>query len=824
MVRTCNLPFPKEHPYKKIFSQYPFELSNFQKYAIQAIEQEKHILITAHTGSGKTLPAEYAIEKYCRQGKKVIYTSPIKCLANQKFHDFSKKFPDISFGILTGDIKTNPEADCLIMTTEILRNTLFQKQMVEEKTLTETQSSLHFEIDIHNELAVVIFDEVHYINDADRGRVWEETIMMLPQQVLMVMLSATIDPVMRFAEWIEREKKREVWWAATNHRVVPLSHYTFFTLRAALSEKHGQQNNLIDTKLHKPLLLRHSNGQFQDKHYHDLSKIITYCRKNNLFINRSFVLNRVVEYLREHNLLPAICFVFSRKKTEEYAYQISHSLHDGKTMNIIAKRCKQILMLKLPNYQEYIELPEYLKLVKILVKGIAHHHSGMLPVFKEMIELLFAEGYIKILFATETFAVGINMPAKTVLFTSLQKFDGHHFRYLHSYEYTQMAGRAGRRGIDTKGVVIHLNNMFDFPTFQEYKQILCGNPQQLLSKFKIHFNLILRLLSVQQDFGTFIKQSMLQDVIKRESKHLIEEGKALQESIQKKETLLQYCKTSLDVLNYFKKLENDCKYASRKVIKKIRREISQMKAEHKYIEDDIQKIHLIDNLKDKLARIDKDIQYSEHFVEKNVQLLLDILLDYQFIKMPQDSESYELTEKGVLASNIQEVNCLAFGELLAEKQFNDLDPAGLACVFSCFANISIPRDTRSPKVPSSIPLKVQKIIDTIQCYYDEISNIELGNNIDQNDNYEMQFELCDLVLDWCSLADDDSKCKEIYSRAKARGISMGEFIKAILKINNIANEFEKVCLIQPNLELLEKLRKIPELTLKSVATAQSLYL
>ena len=119
-----------------------------------------------------------------------------------------------------------------------------------------------------------------------------------------------------------------------------------------------------------------------------------------------------MEYLREHNLLPAICFVFSRKKTEEYAYQISHSLHDGKTMNIIAKRCKQILMLKLPNYQEYIELPEYLKLVKILVKGIAHHHSGMLPVFKEMIELLFAEGYIKILFATETFAVGINMPAK----------------------------------------------------------------------------------------------------------------------------------------------------------------------------------------------------------------------------------------------------------------------------------------------------------------------------------------------------------------------------------------------------------------------------
>ena len=755
MVFTCDQPFPEIQQYQEIFSQYPFELSNFQKYAIQAIEQEKHILITAHTGSGKTLPAEYAIEKYCRQGKKVIYTSPIKCLANQKFHDFNKKFPDITFGILTGDIKTNPEADCLIMTTEILRNTLFQKQMVEEKTLAESQISLHFEMDIHNELAVVIFDEVHYINDADRGRVWEETIMMLPQKVLMVMLSATIDPVMRFAEWIEREKKREVWWAPTNHRVVPLTHYTFFTLRNALSERHGQQNALIDTKLHKPLLLRHSNGQFQDQHYHDLSKIITYCRKNNLFISRSFVLNSVVQYLHEHNLLPAICFVFSRKKTEEYAHQISHSLHDGKTMNIIAKRCKQILVNKLPNYKEYIELPEYLKLVKILVKGIAHHHSGMLPVFKEMIELLFAEGYIKILFATETFAVGINMPAKTVLFTSLQKFDGHHFRYLHSYEYTQMAGRAGRRGIDTKGVVIHLNNMFEYPAFQEYKQILCGHPQQLLSKFKIHFNLILRLLSVQQDFGEFIKQSMLQDVIKREGKHLVEEGEVLWKSIQDKEDMLQYCKTPLNVLHHFKKLENDCNKSSRKVIKKLRREIRQLKAENKHIEGDIIKIHLIDNLKDKLAKINEDICYSEHFVEKNVQLLLDILLDYQFIKKQDDNKSYELTEKGILASNIQEVNCMVFGELLAEKRFNDLGPAGLACVFSCFANISIPRDTRSPKVPSNIPLKIQKIIDTIQCYYNEISDLELGNNIDQNDNYDMQFELCDLVLDWCSLADDD---------------------------------------------------------------------
>ena len=217
MVRTCDAQYSHDSAtYDTIFSSYPFELSDFQKYAIQAIEEGKHILITAHTGSGKTLSAEYAIQKFCRGGKKVIYTSPIKSLSNQKFHEFGQKFPDIDFGILTGDVKFNPEADCLIMTTEILRNTLFQKQMLDTETLHETQLSLHFEMDIHQELACVIFDEIHYINDRDRGKVWEETIMMLPDHVLLVMLSATMDRAIAFAKWIEDIKKREVWWAPTN--------------------------------------------------------------------------------------------------------------------------------------------------------------------------------------------------------------------------------------------------------------------------------------------------------------------------------------------------------------------------------------------------------------------------------------------------------------------------------------------------------------------------------------------------------------------------------------------------------------------------------
>ena len=178
-----------------IVNTWGFIPDQFQKQAIDAIHKEHHTLITAHTGSGKTFPAEYAIKHICQKGKKVIYTSPIKSLSNQKFNEFTRKHTDITFGILTGDIKFNPEADCLIMTTEILRNTLFHKERSDCKLL--------FDMDFQNELACVIFDEVHYINDKDRGKVWEECIMSLPSHVFTVMLSATIDRPEIFCNWIE---------------------------------------------------------------------------------------------------------------------------------------------------------------------------------------------------------------------------------------------------------------------------------------------------------------------------------------------------------------------------------------------------------------------------------------------------------------------------------------------------------------------------------------------------------------------------------------------------------------------------------------------
>ena len=204
MVVICDKPYPSNSNYESYFELYPYTLSDFQKYAIESIVEGNHVLVTAHTGSGKTLPAEFAIQHFVNTGKKVIYTSPIKALSNQKYYEFTKKYPDISFGLFTGDIKTNPNADVLIMTTEILMNYLFTSINNENQPSTEESTLLQFQIDIQNELACVVFDEIHYINDAERGQVWEKTILMLPRHIQMVMLSATIDNPAGFADWCER--------------------------------------------------------------------------------------------------------------------------------------------------------------------------------------------------------------------------------------------------------------------------------------------------------------------------------------------------------------------------------------------------------------------------------------------------------------------------------------------------------------------------------------------------------------------------------------------------------------------------------------------
>jgi len=522
MVKICTSTYPDNSKWASYFELYPYPLSDFQKYAIEGIVEGHHVLVTAHTGSGKTLPAEFAIEHFVKQGKKVIYTSPIKALSNQKFSEFTRKYPHISFGLMTGDIKTNPEADVLIMTTEILMNALFLQTIKGGTEVNPTQ--LHFNIDIEKELACVVFDEVHYINDADRGQTWEKTILMLPHHIQMVMLSATIDNPQRFAKWAERgSTSKEVYLASTEKRVVPLSHYGYLTINEGSVKlvKDKELEKEIRKAVHNLIPLQDDRGKFNEDGYKTLAKMSKVFQDRSIFPKRKHVLNNLAMFLKEREMLPAIAFVFSRKNVEACAADITVPLleDDSKVSYTVRKECEQIIR-RLPNYREYLELPEYNQVVSLLENGIGIHHSGMVPVLREIVEIMISKKYIKLLFATESFAIGLDCPIKTAIFTGITKFDGSTERTLMSHEYTQMAGRAGRRGIDNIGHVVHCNNLFQIPAVDEYKMMLGGKPQRLVSKFRISYELVLNLLkngrTKMSDFIHFTENSMVCEEIHRD--------------------------------------------------------------------------------------------------------------------------------------------------------------------------------------------------------------------------------------------------------------------------------------------------------------------
>lgn len=837
MIHTCDYQFETNEEYKNIFSKYLFELSNFQKHAIKNIRDGKHVLITAHTGSGKTLPAEYAIEHFHGKKKKIVYTAPIKALSNQKFHEFTKLYPHISFGLLTGDIKTNPEADVLIMTTEILRNTLFQKKLIQKQ---DTNISLNFDMDIDNELACVIFDEIHYINDIHRGKVWEETIMMLPNHVQMLMLSATLDKEENFAKWIANIKEKEVIITSTNERVVPLKHYSFVTCPSSTFENITNKaivKKYIDI-ISKPIILKSNNNEFDDNAYHSANSLINYLKNNKIYVKKSFVLNEVVNHLKKNNMLPAISFIFSRKGVEQSANEITTSFFhkDDTTPSIIYNECQAILR-KLPNYKEYINLPEYRDLIKILKKGIAIHHSGIIPIFREMVEILFSKGYIKLLFATETFAVGINMPTKTVIFTSLNKFDGSYNRELLSHEYTQMAGRAGRRGLDTVGHVIHLNNIFPIPTITDYKFMLCGKPQTLVSKFKIHYNLILNLINskniskqeiskleldqiVANKLNSFVDKSMIQNEIMKEYNHTKEQYEQAKNNLEKYKTLIDCIKTPITIITKYIDLKSKFTTSKNKQRKKYLIEMQSIKDCNKELEKDIETYNTYHNQIHAVEKFDKLLINIQNYTYETINMLMSILSENNFIE--SDEYSIYLTNAGLNATQVQEFHSLVSSEIIAKTDyFKDYSVNELCGLFSCFSNIKV-GDEDKYHYTSLKDTNLKNLIYQLDCLYNKYLDIETNYQLDTGCEYQLSFDIINYVIQWCD-AENETQCKVVLQKLAQKNIFLGEFVKALLKINNIANELEKIAELNNKIDLLQKLREIPCKTLKFVATNQSLY-
>jgi len=832
MVKVCPNIYSKESEtvYTQYFETFPYPLSPFQKYAIEAIVTGQHVLVTAHTGSGKTLPAEFAIQHFVGMGKKVIYTSPIKALSNQKYYEFTNKYPHISFGLFTGDIKTNPDADVLIMTTEILMNYLFVQGG--EKELATT-STLEFQIDIQRDLGCVVFDEVHYINDEHRGQVWEKSILMLPIQVQMVMLSATIDNPEGFAEWCERGLATEscgkqVWLASTNHRVVPLTHYGFLTTTEAIFKavKNKDLEKQIREKTNSLIMLRDSKGEFQDSGYRDITKMLGLFENNNVDMKRKHVLNQLALFLRDREMLPAIAFVFSRKHVELCAADITVPLleDDSKVGYIVRRECEQIVR-KLPNFKEYLELPEYNRLVGLLEKGIGIHHSGMIPILREIVELMISKRYIKLLFATESFAIGLDCPIKTAIFTSLTKFDGNGERYLMAHEYTQMAGRAGRRGIDTVGHVVHCNNLFKIPTLMDYKVILGGVPQKLVSKFHISYGLILNLLKNGQtsNFHEFSKKSMVQqEIIKSTGDHSIT-SERIKEAIKKKIDTIALSKTPRGVCETFIQLEQQAKTSVNKKRKDAEKEIQRYKDEYRTISTDSILINDLMDLESQLKNNNESLEYTKNFIQTQTQNVCLIMIHNGFIEEIDDG--YKMTEVGKIASNIAEIHPLPLSTLFVKwNYFERFSAKELVGLFSCFTDVKIPHDMKMSR-PILQNAWLQQSIQELVKEYEKYDDLEREMDTRTGIQYEdaLIFDMVEFSIKWCN-CQTETDCKYFIQADLAdKEISIGDFTKAMLKIVTISREWAKVCEQIGQISALHKLTQIEGMVLKYVTTCQSLY-
>jgi superfamily II RNA helicase len=863
MVKLCNTPYSTESKYDEYFALYPYPLSDFQKYAIEAIVEGHHVLVTAHTGSGKTLPAEFAInhfttlfriedsqsnrynpfisapeggilnENWSKTGKKVIYTSPIKALSNQKYYEFTQKYPHISFGLFTGDIKTNPDADVLIMTTEILMNSLFTEN---------SATSLQFQINIHEDLACVIFDEVHYINDEHRGQVWEKCILMLPQHIQMVMLSATIDAPVRFATWCQRGyTDKEVYLASTNHRVVPLSHYGFLTTNESFLKgiKDKELQKQIRDSTNKLILLQNEHGKFNDAGVLEMKKTVKVFDDRKAIHKRKMVLNNLSLFLRDRDMLPAIAFVFSRKHVELSAKEITVPLleDDSKVSYIVRRECEQIIR-KLPNFHEYLELPEYNDLVDLLEKGIGIHHSGMIPILREIVELMISKKYIKILFATESFAIGLDCPIKTAIFTGLMKFDGCNERYLLSHEYTQMAGRAGRRGIDTIGHVVHCNNLFDLPIMTEYKNMLCGTPQKLVSKFRISYALILNLLKSElasensgekANFVTFASKSMVYDELQTEIENSQKRIDELVDKMNKKKVIMDTIKTPNEVCRKYLELENAVKNSVNKKKREIEKEMQKIREEYCNVLKEIKTVTEYDELQKQLIHEREHNLYLGTYISEQIRRVCYILTTYGYMNQIQVENSpesdYELTHLGKIAASIAEIHPLIFSKiLLSTNYFQDFTSKQLIGLFSCFTDVKVDNDQRL-SVPKSNDSLLETTIQEMNKQYQYMQNIEITSEIHTGIIYEdaLIFDIIDDSMEWCECA-NETECKIfIQTKIADKGISVGDFTKSMLKIATIVKEISGICEEIQQLELLYKLNQIEPMILKYITTSQSLY-
>ncbi len=790
-----------------------FEPDRFQKFAIEAIEEGHNVLVTAKTGSGKTFVGEYQIAKSLSRGGRVFYTTPIKSLSNQKFHDLKKLFPDASVGIMTGDIKFCPDAQILVMTTEILRNLLFKQGTATEKVGLTSMLSL-------TGLDAVIFDEVHYINDPDRGHVWEETLMLLPPSIKIVLLSATLTKPQIFANWLAESKGVPLVLISTQWRAVPLYHH-IVDLEGKLQVIQDNKE-VFYTDVYWSYLASLKDQRLAMEKYKDT---VHNARKSGVegaiggkVHKKSFEhqLNDLLNSLSLAGNLPAIIFQFSRKGCERLADCVRDTFLSPEQSIAV----KHIWDFHLSRYKDSLETSkQYYTLLSLVQKGIAYHHSGLQPFLKEILEILFNKGLVKVLFATETFAVGLNMPTKTVIFTALEKYVGQGMRVLTTAEYIQMAGRAGRRGKDDRGLVVYLPQREPLELY-EVASMLQGQAATFCSRISFHYDFVLKLANLQApDKGaSLVKKSYWWSLEKQAEADCLAEIASLKQQIAAiplTPAQLVACESKEDIEHRIATTQNSKRKAAQ-------RELERWKDEHRESAwaPTLQRFARFRELQ---ASCEKWERESRNFASLDPSHIPVVERRLAFLKehgyMEDDGR---LTMKGHMASEVSEGHPFLMTELflrfLDKKELPSCE--ALLSVLSVFLGEGKKDDEEhTPLEKLIVEEEVREELLYLQEQAHTFYKEEQKVGIDEPSFWELQTEWVEPMTLWINAPDET-----ISSIAVRFGVFEGNVQKAILKLAGLVEEVQALATLAGAVELLRQLETAREKLLRGIVMAESLYL
>lgn len=713
---------------------FPFELDDFQKEACKCIENKESVVVCAPTGAGKTVIAEFAIQCALKNDERIFYTTPLKALSNQKFNDFSQKYGADKVGLLTGDSSFNRNAQIVVMTTEVFRNMLYCTNF---GSISDNMQKVRY----------VVLDEVHYMNDEQRGTVWEESIIYCPTDVQIIALSATVANADKLTEWINTVHSKTK-LINTDFRPVPLRYYYFDSSQPNTILPLLSPGGLLNKKIRpeKKEFRRGPRGRAQQKSH----------------------VKDVVRNLYEKDMLPAIYFTFSRKKCDEQMEKCA-------SLCLVTKQEQEEIKRII---DEYIAENPYLyknKHIEFLLQGVASHHAGLLPSWKVLVEKLFQKGLIKVVFATETLAAGINMPARSTVISSISKRtdDGH--RMLTASEFLQMSGRAGRRGMDKVGYVTIVGTPFQSP--QEVADLVLSDANPLESRFAPSYSMVLNLLQrftldeakelILKSFGYFSSNSRLIGLTTQQELN--------NEKIKEVSEFRCWCKLTNKDLQEYNKVRN-IYVQNRQIAKTIRK---QEKGKHRplppeaiafeqTVKEQLNKMHSFNCDTCKLYKKHmKSLDLLERYQKRGEQLAKEIdnqrdIFWNKFLSHRNVLSIYGYlqddfpTDKGKTASQIRSENELFLAEIIFSGVLDNLTPAELASVICAITTEDMRAD-----MYSQLPLsqKVRKTLNKIKDIRRKLERVQNENNVD--DCMYINSFYCALIEMWANGAEWDEIINQV---------------------------------------------------------------